>query len=75
MHAHSYRADEILMLLRVADEFGFKIATLQHVLEGYIDCDVDAREFRAHPPEHRLWGGLEPLTDQSLAAIRFSSSP
>ena len=34
-HAHSYRADEILMLLRVADEFGFKIKTLQHVLEGY----------------------------------------
>src|SRR5882762_3995313 len=35
VHAHSYRADEILTLLRVADEFGFKIATLQHVLEGY----------------------------------------
>lgn len=35
VHAHSYRADEILMLLRVAEEFGFKIATLQHVLEGY----------------------------------------
>ena len=35
VHAHSYRADEILMLLRVADEFGFKIRTLQHVLEGY----------------------------------------
>ena len=35
VHAHCYRADEILMLLRVADEFGFKIATFQHVLEGY----------------------------------------
>jgi imidazolonepropionase-like amidohydrolase len=35
VHAHSYRADEILMLLRVADEFGFKVKTLQHVLEGY----------------------------------------
>jgi len=35
VHAHCYRADEILMLLRVADEFGFKIRTLQHVLEGY----------------------------------------
>ena len=28
VHAHAYRADEILMLIRVADEFGFKIATL-----------------------------------------------
>jgi imidazolonepropionase-like amidohydrolase len=35
VHAHCYRADEILMLLRVAEEFGFKIKTLQHVLEGY----------------------------------------
>jgi imidazolonepropionase-like amidohydrolase len=35
VHAHCYRADEILQLLRVAEEFGFRIATLQHVLEGY----------------------------------------
>jgi imidazolonepropionase-like amidohydrolase len=35
VHAHCYRADEILMLLHVADDFGFKIRTLQHVLEGY----------------------------------------
>jgi imidazolonepropionase-like amidohydrolase len=35
VHAHSYRADEILMLLRLADEFGVRLATLQHVLEGY----------------------------------------
>jgi imidazolonepropionase-like amidohydrolase len=35
VHAHGYRADEHLMLLNVATEFGFKIATLQHVLEGY----------------------------------------
>src|SRR6266540_1491627 len=44
VHAHSYRADEILMLLRVAEEFGFKIATLQHVLEGY----KVAKEIAAH---------------------------
>ncbi|MGH9906814.1 MAG: amidohydrolase, partial [Pyrinomonadaceae bacterium] len=35
VHAHCYRADEILMLIRLADEFGFKIKTFQHVLEGY----------------------------------------
>jgi imidazolonepropionase-like amidohydrolase len=44
VHAHSYRADEILMLLRVADDFGFKIRTLQHVLEGY----KVAKEIAAH---------------------------
>jgi imidazolonepropionase-like amidohydrolase len=35
VHAHCYRADEILMLIRVAEDFGFKIRTFQHVLEGY----------------------------------------
>jgi imidazolonepropionase-like amidohydrolase len=35
IHCHCYRSDEILMLLRVADRFGFKIKSLQHCLEGY----------------------------------------
>jgi imidazolonepropionase-like amidohydrolase len=35
VHAHCYITSEILMLLNLADEFGFKIKTLQHVLEGY----------------------------------------
>jgi imidazolonepropionase-like amidohydrolase len=39
VHAHCYREDEILMLLRVAREFGFKVRTLQHVLEGYKVAD------------------------------------
>ena len=39
VHAHCYREDEILMLLRVAKEFGFKVRTFQHVLEGYKVAD------------------------------------
>jgi imidazolonepropionase-like amidohydrolase len=35
VHCHCYRADEILMVLKLAEDFGFKISTLQHVLEGY----------------------------------------
>ena len=44
VHAHSYRADEILQLLRLAEEFGFTVRTLQHVLEGYKVAD----EIAAH---------------------------
>lgn len=44
VHAHCYRADEILMLLRVAEEFGFRIKVLVHVLEGY----KVAKEIAAH---------------------------
>jgi imidazolonepropionase-like amidohydrolase len=42
VHIHSYRADEILMFARVAKEFGFTVATFQHVLEGYKVADAIA---------------------------------
>ena len=35
IHCHCYRADEILMLLRMAESHGIRIRSLQHVLEGY----------------------------------------
>ncbi len=44
VHVHCYRQDEILMMLRVADDYGFKVRTLQHVLEGY----KVAKEIAAH---------------------------
>ncbi|HRJ50625.1 MAG TPA: amidohydrolase, partial [Phycisphaerales bacterium] len=43
VHCHSYRQDEILMLCRLAEEFGFKIGTFQHILEGYKVADELAR--------------------------------
>ena len=43
VHSHCYRQDEILMLLRVSDDFGFTIGTLQHVLEGYKVADEIAK--------------------------------
>ena len=44
VHVHSYIAPEIVMMLNLADEFGFKVGTLQHVLEGY----KVAKEIAAH---------------------------
>lgn len=35
VHCHSYRADEILMLMRVFKDYGVKNYTFQHVLEGF----------------------------------------
>lgn len=35
IQCHSYRADEILMLLRVLSDFGVKKITFQHVNEGF----------------------------------------
>ena len=42
IHIHSYRADEILMFVKLAKEFGFTVATFQHVLEGYKVADAIA---------------------------------
>jgi imidazolonepropionase-like amidohydrolase len=33
--SHGYRADEFLALVRLAEEFGFRIQTLQHGVEAY----------------------------------------
>jgi imidazolonepropionase-like amidohydrolase len=44
IHSHAYRQDEILALLRLAEEFGVRIGTFQHVLEGYKVAD----ELAAH---------------------------
>jgi imidazolonepropionase-like amidohydrolase len=43
-HVHAYRADEILMMLRLGEELGFKIHSLEHGLEGY----KVAKEIVAH---------------------------
>ena len=43
IHCHSYRQDEILVFLRTMESFGVRVASLQHVLEGYKVADEIAR--------------------------------
>lgn len=44
IHCHSYVQSEILMLMRLAEEFQFKVKTFTHILEGY----KLAREMKEH---------------------------
>jgi imidazolonepropionase-like amidohydrolase len=44
VHCHSYRQDEVLMLMRLSESFGFRINTFTHILEGYKVAD----ELAAH---------------------------
>lgn len=44
IHCHSYVQSEILMLMRLAEEFGFRVQTFTHILEGY----KVAREMKEH---------------------------
>ncbi|MDA1082566.1 MAG: amidohydrolase family protein [Gemmatimonadetes bacterium] len=56
VHSHSYRGDEILMLIRVADELGFKVHTFQHVLEGYKVADEMAKHGAMASTFADMWG-------------------
>jgi len=40
VQVHCYRKDDILDIIRISDEFGFKITALHHVLEGYKVADL-----------------------------------
>lgn len=44
IHCHSYVQSEILMLMRLAEEFDFRVKTFTHILEGY----KVAREMKEH---------------------------
>ncbi len=44
IHCHSYRQDEILMLMRLTESFGIRVNTFTHILEGYKVAD----EMAAH---------------------------
>ena len=56
VHAHSYVASEIVMLLNVADEFGFKVKTLQHILEGYKVAPEIAKHGAGASTFADMWG-------------------
>ncbi|SPE28969.1 Amidohydrolase [Candidatus Sulfopaludibacter sp. SbA3] len=70
VHAHCYRADEILMLMRVADDYGFKIRTLQHVLEGY----KVAKEIAAHGAGASTFSDWWDYKMEAVDAIPFNAS-
>ena len=69
VHSHCYRADEILMLLRVADQFGFKVKSLQHVLEGY----KVAPEIAAHGASVSLFADWWAYKVEAFDAIPYAA--
>jgi len=68
VHAHSYRQDEILMLIRAADDLGFKINTFQHVLEGYKVAD----EIKAHGASASTFADMWAYKVEAWDAIPFN---
>ena len=69
IHSHCYRSDEILMLLRVAEKFGVKVRSLQHVLEGY----KVAPEIAAHGASVSLFSDWWAYKIEAFDAIPYGA--
>ena len=63
VHCHSYRQDEILMLMRLAESFGFKINTFTHILEGYKVADEMASHGASAMGFTDWWGYKQEVID------------
>jgi len=60
---HCYRADEMMQMLDLAHEFGFKIRSFHHAVEAYKIADVLAREGTASSIWSDWWGFKEEAMD------------
>ena len=60
---HCYRADEMMQMLDLAHEFGFKIRSFHHAVEAYKIADVLAREGTAVSIWSDWWGFKEEAMD------------
>lgn len=56
VHVHCYRADEMMHMIDIADEFKFKIKSFQHSLEAYKVADILARKHIAAATWADWWG-------------------
>jgi imidazolonepropionase-like amidohydrolase len=70
VHVHCYRADEILMMIRAADDNGFKVRTFQHVLEGY----KVAKEIAAHGAGASTFSDWWAYKIEAIDAIPFNAA-
>ena len=56
VHIHSYVQSEILMFLRLAESFDFKVTTFTHILEGYKLADEMAKHGAGGSTFADWWG-------------------
>jgi imidazolonepropionase-like amidohydrolase len=85
VHIHCYRADEMLLQLKLADEFGFNVRSFHHAVEAYKIRDVLARKNVSVSTWADWWGfkieaydaveeNLALLTEASARAILHTDS-
>ncbi len=68
-HVHAYRADEMLMMMRLAEEFGFRVASFEHTLEGYKIAD----ELREHGAAAVVWTDWSSFKMEAYDGILYNA--
>jgi imidazolonepropionase-like amidohydrolase len=67
VHNHCYRADEMAQMIDIAHEFGYKIRSFHHVVEGYKIADLLAKE-QIGASVWADWGGFKMEAIDSVKA-------
>jgi len=64
VHNHCYRAEEMLVMIDIAKEFGYKISAFHHAVEAYKVADVLAKENICAAVWADWWGFKHEAFDQ-----------
>ncbi len=69
VHAHAYRHDEMIKLMRIAENFGFKITSFEHSVEGYKIADL----LREHGAAAIVWTDWSSFKMEAYDAIIYNA--
>ena len=68
-HVHAYRQDEMLMMMRLAEQYGFQVTSFEHTLEGYKIAD----ELRSHGAAAVVWTDWSSFKVEAADGILFNA--
>jgi imidazolonepropionase-like amidohydrolase len=69
IHAHAYRQDEMQMLMRLAEDMGFHIASFEHAVEGYKIAD----KLRDHGAGAIIWTDWSSFKVEAADGILYNA--
>lgn len=68
-HIHAYRQDEMLMMMRLAEQYDFVITSFEHTLEGYKVAD----ELRNHGAAAVVWTDWSSFKVEAADGILYNA--
>ncbi|MEM6995473.1 MAG: amidohydrolase family protein, partial [Myxococcota bacterium] len=70
VHNHCYRADEMALMMRLAEEFGFRIRSFHHAVEAYKIADLLAE----HGASASMWADWWGFKAEAFDGIRENAA-